>query len=137
MLARADSNKGPLAGVASTDVRVGHVEDIRLTLVRPGAIEGRLVYEVDMPVAARPRTISLRQTLVRVSPLYPTPESTIGPDGRFRLDRALGEYDFELRGLPDGIRITRVMRNGQQIPRSHIGVAANEVVSGVEVFVGR
>ena len=74
---------------------------------------------------------------MRVSPLYPAPESTIAADGRFRLENALGEYDFELRGRPGGARITRVTRNGQQIPNNHIGVAAGEVVSGIEIRVGK
>lgn len=137
LVARADSNRGPLAGIASTNVSIGDVDDVRLTLVKPGAIEGRLVYETDVPVSSRPKTLVLKQTLVRVSPLYPAPESTIGPDGRFRLERALGEYDFELRGLPPGLRITRVMRQGRQVPNGHIGVAAGEVIGDIEVFVGR
>ena len=49
LLARADSAQGPLAAIASTDVSQGDVEDVRLTLVKPGAVEGRLVVRGGYP----------------------------------------------------------------------------------------
>lgn len=106
LLVRADSEHGPLAGGASTQVNVGAVDDLRLTLDRPGTIDGRIIAAV--PASARPRTIALRQTLVDVSVLYPVPEGPIGPDGRFQVRNAFGEYEFELRGLPTGMRIKSV-----------------------------
>jgi len=36
LLARADSNRGPLAGVVTTEVNVDEIEDLELRLAAPG-----------------------------------------------------------------------------------------------------
>ncbi|HLG56093.1 MAG TPA: carboxypeptidase-like regulatory domain-containing protein [Vicinamibacterales bacterium] len=137
LLARADSAQGPLAGAASTEVTVAAVEDLRLTLGTPGMVEGRLVYEAGVPASARPTSIALRQRLIQVSALYPIPESAIGADGRFQISPAFGEYEFELRGLPAGLRIKRVSRDGRPVADGRIGVGRDEAIAGVEIVVGR
>ncbi len=135
LLARADSDRGPLAGVVSTNVSMDDVEDLEIRLVTPGTIEGRVVYEADVP---RPATrIALRQRLLSVSPLYPVPESTVSADGRFRIANALGLYEFEIPSLPTGLRITRLTVNGRDIPTARIQITGSETVTAVEVFVGR
>ena len=53
LLARADSNRGPLAGVVTTEINVDEIDDLELRLVTPGLVEGRLVYETDVPLANR------------------------------------------------------------------------------------
>jgi hypothetical protein len=137
LLARADSAQGPLAGAASTEVTVAAVEDLRLTLGKPGMVEGTLVYEAGVPASARPTSIALRQRLIQVSALYPIPESAIGADGRFQISHAFGEYEFELRGLPAGLRIKSVSRGGRPLTDGRIGVAGGETIAGVEILVGR
>jgi hypothetical protein len=137
LLARADSAQGPLVGAASTEVTVAAVEDLRLTLGKPGMVEGRLVYEAGLPASARPTSIALRQRLIQVSALYPIPESAIGADGRFQISNAFGEYEFELRGLSAGLRIKSVSRGGRPLADGRIGIAGGETITGVEILVGR
>jgi hypothetical protein len=137
LLASADSARGRLMGIASTDVRVGSVEDLSLRLEIPGQIEGRVMYPRDMPLAARPATIRLVPKLLNVSPLYPVPEAPIDSDGRFRLTDALGEYQIVVTDLPQGFRITKVARGVQPLAGNRIGVAGGETTSDVSVTVGR
>jgi hypothetical protein len=133
LLARADSNRGPLAGVVSTSVSMDDVEDLELTLGTPGTIEGRIVYDADVPLSSSARTIALRQRLLPVSPLYPSPESAIDTDGRFRITNALGVFELDVPGL----RVVRVSQHGREIPNAQIRVALNESVTGLEVLVGK
>jgi hypothetical protein len=137
LLARADSNRGPLAGVVTTEVNVDEIEDLELTLGTPGTVEGRVVYEPNVPSSSRAKQIRLTQRLLPVSPLYPVPEGLIETDGRFRIDGALGVYEFELVGAAQDLRITRVMRNGRDIPGARIQIAGGDTITAVELFVGR
>jgi hypothetical protein len=132
LLARADSNRGPLAGVLSTEVNVDEIDDLELRLGTPGVVEGRIVYEPNVPAALRAKQIIFRQRLLSVSPLYPVPESEVGADGRFRIGDALGLYDFEVPGF----RVVRVTQHGREITRGRIRVGLGETISGLEVMVG-
>ena len=133
LLARADSNRGPLAGVVTTEINVDEIDDLELRLVTPGVVEGRLVYETNVPAANRTTRITLKQRLLPVSPLYPAPESAISPDGSFRLNGALGVYDFEASGL----RIVRVTQHGREIAGGRIRVGPGDTLTGIEVLAGR
>ena len=137
LLARADSNRGPLAGVVTTEINVDEIEDLELRLDLPGIVEGRVVYETDVPAASRARQIRLRQRLLPVSPLYPSPESGIDADGRFRVEHALGRFSFELSDSAGGLRVTGVRQSGRTIAGAQIFVSSGEHVSGLEVMVGR
>jgi hypothetical protein len=137
LLARADSAQGPLAGLVSTTVSADDVEDLEIRLGPPGTIEGRIVYEADVPHPARATRVALRQRLLPVSPLYPTPEGEVGADGRFRMTNALGVYEFDLSALPAGSRITRVTVNGRDIPNGRIQIASGETIGAVEIVVGK
>jgi hypothetical protein len=136
LLARADSNRGPLAGVVTTHVNVDEIEDLELRIDRPGVVEGRVVYEPDVPVSSRARRVRLRQRLLPVSALYPAPESDITADGRFRLE-ALGSFLFELADSPDGLRVTRVLQHGRPIADGEVRVTSSDHITGLEVMVGR
>jgi hypothetical protein len=133
LLARADSNRGPLAGVITTEVNVDEIDDLELRLDTPGVVEGRVVYETDVPFAARATQIVLKQQLLPVSPLYPVPESRISTDGRFRIENALGLFNVEVPGA----RILRVMQHGREIADKHIRLATRDTVTGLEVIVGK
>ena len=137
LLARADSDRGPLAGVVSTNVSMDDVEDLEVRLVTPGTIEGRIVYEVEVPPSARATRVVMRQRLLSVSPLYPVPESSVSADNRFRIANVLGLYDFELPSLPTGVRVTRLTVNGRDIPNRTIQIAGGETIGSVEVVVGK
>jgi len=137
LLATADATRGRLMGIASTDVRVGSVEDLMLRLETPGEVEGRVIFSRDMPAAERPNTIRLVPKQLNVSPLYSIPEAAIDPDGRFRMTNALGEYEIVIPDLPRTFRITRVTRREDSLAANRIGVAAGEAVTGLNVMVGR
>lgn len=132
LLARADSNRGPLAGVITTEVNVDEIDDLELRLDTPGVVEGRVVYETSVPAASRAKTVTLKQRLLPVSPLYPAPESAVSADGAFRMSGALGLYDFIL----DDLRIVRVTQHGREIPSGRIRVGSGETLTGIEVLVG-
>jgi hypothetical protein len=135
LMVSADSNRGRLMGIASTDVRADDVEDITVTLVSPASIEGRVVFPSDLAPSIRPRTITLVPRLLNVSPLYAVPETTIANDGTFTLRYALGQYEFSLPGLTEGYRIGSVSREDEVFPGNRIGVGAGEVVDRVVVTV--
>lgn len=132
LLARADSNRGPLAGVVTTEINVDEIDDLELRLGTPGIVEGRVVYDASVPAASRATQITLKQRLLPVSPLYPAPESSIGVDGAFRLNGALGVYDFELGDL----HIVRVTQNGREIAGGRVRVSQGDTLTGIEVLVG-
>jgi hypothetical protein len=138
LLARADTAQGPLLGLASTTVTVGTVDDVRIVVDRPGSVEGRVVFDRgEAPSGDAAPTIALIQTLFRVSAVYPAPAAAIERDGRFQLRHALGEYAFEVRGLPPGFRISQVRRGGVPLAGQRVRVGAGEVVGDVEVVVSR
>jgi len=137
LLASAESTRGHLMGVVSTDVHVGGVEDLSLTLDVPGQVEGRVVFSTDVPATARSKTIRLIPRLLNVSPLYPLPESTIDPDGRFQFRDVRGEYEITIPDLPPGFRIVRVSRGDQTLAGNRIAIAGGETAAGVSVTVGR
>ena len=135
LMVSADSNRGRLMGIASTDVRADDVEDITVTLVSPARIEGRVVFPSDLPPSIRPGTITLVPRLLNVSPLYAVPEAPIANDGTFTLPYALGQYEFGLPGLTEGYRIASVSREDEVFAGNRIGVGAGEVVDRVVVTV--
>jgi len=49
----------------------------------------------------------------------------------------LGEYQFEVAGLPPDLRVLRVQRNGMTLGNDRIRVAGGEQVTDVEIVVGR
>ena len=116
----------------TTEVNVDEIDDLELRLDTPGVVEGRVVYETDVPFAARATQIVLKQQLLPVSPLYPVPESRISTDGRFRIENALGLFNVEYR-----VRILRVMQHGREIADKHIRLATRDTVTGLEVIVGK
>jgi hypothetical protein len=135
LLARADSDAGPLIGLASTHVSVGPIDDIRLVLEPAGSVEGRVVFEAPRPAGAEPR-VTLTHTLLRVSPLYPVEDAAVRADGGFLVREARGHYAVTVTGLPDGWRVRRVRRNGRDVADGRVIVGAAERVSGLELVVG-
>lgn len=135
LFARGETPGGPLLGIASTDVAVGPVEDVRLALRSPGRIDGRLVVEGSAPVSTTFR-LSPVQTLLTLSPLYPIDDVAPASDGRFELKHVMGEYTIEVHGLPPGWRIKRIARNAAALAANRIVVLPGEHVTGVEVLIG-
>ena len=135
LLARADSGETRLRGMAATHVALGPVEDVRLTLAKPGAVEGRVVPESDLGNV--PLRVRLAQTLMPGSPLFPPDEAAVQSDGRFLVAEALGQYTVQVIGLPDGWRLQRVSREGRDLRNSGLVVGQGQRVSGIEVSVGR
>lgn len=136
LLARADTIAGPLIGMASTEVSVAPVEEVRLTIEKPGSVEGRLVFARPLPAGARASRVALVHTLLRVSPLYPAEDAAVDQENRFRIRSARGAYTFRVEGLPLGWRVLRVQRNGRDVTSGHVIVGPGEMVGGIELVVG-
>jgi hypothetical protein len=134
LLARADSTLGPLRGMAATHVALQSVEEVRIALTRPGAVEGRLVPESD--AANAHLRVRLVPVLLQPSPLFGADEGDVGRDGSFAIPHALGQYRVEVLGLPDAWRVARVVHDGADLTGPLV-VTPGERVRGVEVHVGR
>ena len=137
LLVRADSSEGTLIGIASTEVTMDSVEDVRIVVDRPGRIAGRIVYEGNVPSSGRATSIVARQKLLKLSALYPVPESTVDSSGRFVLPGLVGEYEFALDGLQQGLALKRIIRNGRPLPTNRIGVSGGEDIRDIEIVVGQ
>ena len=136
LFARAETAAGPLIGIASTDVSLGTVEDVRVMLRQPGSIEGRLVIDSagNHPLPAF--RVAPVQTLLTLSPLYPAEDAAVAEDGRFELPQLAGEYTIDVRGLPGGWRVKRISRNGTTLSTNRVVVGPGERVTGIEVVIG-
>lgn len=134
MLARAETDRGLYMGVASTEITVESVQDVRIAMRPPGRIEGRVVFEGRRP-AGDLRLVPV-QTLLKLSALYPIQETPIPVTGRFEIPDALGTYAFEVRGLPAGWTVKRVVRAAQSAPDNRVTVGSEERLTGVEIVVG-
>jgi hypothetical protein len=136
LLARGETKDGPLIGLASTDVSLGSVEDIRLVLRSPGAVEGRMTIEGTGKTAFTSLRVTPVQALLTLSPVYPVEDAVVAEDGGFRLANLAGEYSFEVEGLPAGWRVKRVSLGGQPAAGNRVTVGAGEQVTGVEIVIG-
>jgi hypothetical protein len=136
LFARGETADGPLIGIASTDVSLGPVEDVRVMLRRPGTIEGRLAIDGATKAPFTAFRVSPVQTLLTLSALYPVHDVEVAEDGRFELPHLAGEYAIEVRGLPGGWRVKRIVRNGTPLSSSRVTVGAGERVTGIEVVIG-
>ena len=131
MLARAQTPDGLLIGIASTELTVGAVEDVRIVAGKPGRIEGRIVSpRGPLPAGVRPR-VALVQTLLTPSALYP--DETVAADaaGAFRIDNVVGQFRVEARDLPRGWTLFRTLLNGRPLGREPVTVWPGETVGGV------
>ena len=135
LLARADSSRGPLIGLAATEVLLGPVEEVRLELLPPGSVSGRIVAERPFPGGTSPR-VSLTHTLLTVSALFPTEEAVAASDGRFHIPNARGAYAIGVHGLPPGWRVHRMRRNGAALPGDRLLVDTGDEITDLEIAVG-
>lgn len=135
LLARAQGAEGPMMGMASTDVTVGSVEDLRLMLGTPGRVEGRIVPQRGaLPAGVRPHVV-LVQTLLTSSALYPDEAATAGPDGAFRFDAVLGHFRVDVRDLPEGWTVARILHDGRPLSDRRLTVPPGSRISGLEITV--
>ncbi len=136
LLARADSDDGPLVGLVSTDVSVDSVEDVRIVLGPPGSVEGRLVFEGTRPSAGDLR-VSARHTWLDLSSLYPAEEAHVSQDGRFEIRHVVGEHALDVKGLPAGWSVLRVLQDGRPTLDNRLVIRAGERLAQIDVVVGR
>ncbi len=134
MLVRADSARGPLAGIATTEVVLGDVDDIRVPLGPASRVAGRVIAERPLPQGVSPRVL-LTHRLLRPSPLFPREEAVAGADGRFEIARAHGAYTIEVRDLPEGWRVQRVLRDGRPLDDQRLLAVDGGAITGLEIVV--
>jgi hypothetical protein len=131
LLVRAHTPAGLLMGIASTEVTLGAIDDVRIVVVRPGRIEGRILSEqAPIPGSLRPR-VALVQTLLTPSALYPDETVVVDAAGSFRIDNIVGQFRVEVRDLPPGSTLTRVLRNGRPLGSEPLTVRPGETVGEV------
>ncbi len=135
LLARAESSRGPLIGLAASDVLIGPVEEVRLQLSPPGSVSGRVIGERPLPPGVAPR-VALTHMLLTVSPLYPKEGAAIDAAGRFHIPHARGAYRIDVEGLPAGWRVRRVERNGIPLADGRLVVESEARIANLEITVG-
>jgi hypothetical protein len=137
LLGRAETANGPLMGLASTDVTVNIIEDVRLRLGPAGRVEGRIAAQSGaLPPGVRPRVV-LVQTLLTSSALYPDEAATASGDGSFRIDKVVGQFLIDVRDLPGGWQVTRILRDGAALPDRRLTVPVGARISGLEITVAK
>ena len=135
LLGRAESADGLLMGLASTEVTLGAIEDVRLVLGRPGRIEGRIAPERGaLPPGVRP-SVTLVQALLTSSALYPAEDAVADADGSFRIDNVIGQFRIDVHGLPPGWLVTRVLRDGHPLPDRRLTVSGGDRIGTLEIKV--
>jgi hypothetical protein len=135
MLARADTDAGPLIGLASTEVSVAGVEEVAILLEPPGSIDGRIAFERPLPAGVTVSRVVLTHALLQVSSIYPAEAGTVDATGRFRIDSARGVYSVGVDGLPPGWAVRRVRQGGRNVARDRVTVGPGATAT-VELFVG-
>ena len=134
LLARGDSNRGPLAGVVTTEINVDEIEDLELRLATARQLsKAASSTRQTCRAASRATQFVLRQRLLPgVAAL-----SVSGERCRWRRPlsarHALGSFDFEVPGL----RVVRVTQHGREIANARIRVGSDESITGLEVTVGK
>jgi hypothetical protein len=136
LLGRAETAAGPLMGLASTDV-TGSIEDVRLRLGPAGRVEGRIAPESGaLPPGVRPRVV-LVQTLLTSSALYPDEAATASADGSFRIDKVVGHFRIDVRDLPDGWTVTRILHDGRPLADRRLTVPVGARIGALEIRVAK
>jgi hypothetical protein len=136
MRARAESSGGPLVGVAASTLAIEFAQDVRIALQEPGRVRGQVVAArgADLPSSLE---VALVPTLLRPSALYPAEPATVAADGRFDAVGTLGEHEVEIRGLPAGWRVQRLLHQGARVESGRIWLAPGATLTDVRVEVGR
>jgi hypothetical protein len=137
LMAYVQTDQGPLMGEASTDFSGDSILEVPIVVDRPGTVEGRVTYRDEVPPGVRGATVVLVQKRMRVTAVAPVPSGPVEADGRFRVADALGEFEVQLRELPQGYAVTEVRRGTTALPGGRIAVGGGETISGLEVVVAR
>ena len=137
LMAYVQTDQGLLMGEASTDFSGDSIQEVPIVVDRPGAVEGWVTYRDEVPPGVRGAAVVLVQKRMRVTAVAPVPSGPVEADGRFRAADALGEFEVQLRGLPQGYAVTEVRRGATALPGGRITVEGGETVTGVEVVVAR
>jgi hypothetical protein len=69
--------------------------------------------------------------------LYPDEAAIASADGSFRIERVVGQFRIDVRDLPDGWTVTRVLRDGRPLPDRRLTVAAGGRIAALEIKVAR
>ena len=137
LLGRAETAAGPLMGLASTDVTVSSIEDVRLRLGPAGRVEGRIAPESGtLPPGVHPRVV-LVQTLLTSSALYPDEAATASADGSFRIDKVVGHFRIDVRDLPDGWTVTRILHDGRPLADRRLTVPVGARIGALDIRVAK
>ena len=106
---RADGPSGPLIGLASTELAIESVQDLRVVVRDPGRVRVRVRAPggTALPESVR---LSLVPTILRPSALYPPEPVAPDAEGRFELAGGPGEHDIRVEGVTLNWCVRRVER---------------------------
>jgi hypothetical protein len=134
LLARADSDSGPLVATTTIEIAGDSIAGVYLTLAAPGVLSGRVLSESTLQPMVNVR-IAAVPPLLGGSPLAPTPAATTGADGEFTMANLLGDYRLELVEAAQTGRVVGVRRRGAVVPDGRVTIRAGEVLDAIHVLV--
>ena len=124
-------------GIATTEVTVDSVEDVRIVVDRPGLVSGRIVYEGNVPASSRATSLVARAEAAQGVCAVSGAGVVNRLEWTIRTPQHRRRIRIRARGPGSGLSIKRVMRNGRALPMNRIGVALGETVRDIEIVVGR
>jgi len=133
--ARAEGPSGPLIGVASTELAIESVQDLRIVVRDPGRVRGRVRAPggTALPEGVR---LSLVPTILRPSALYPPEPVAPDAEGRFELAGGAGEHDIRVEGVPANWAVRRVQLESATNGPPTVWLTPGRTVEDVLVEIG-
>lgn len=146
ILARADTDKGPLIGMTAVRVTTGPVRGVFVRLAPPARVRGRVVVEggAKLPGHQHPAfAVVLRTRWPRVECLSDVVHKTFpenfrgypGEDGKFEIDDVVGDRIVDVEGLPAGWRVKEVRRRGRVLPDGRLLLHPRDLITDIEVVI--
>jgi hypothetical protein len=136
--ARADGPSGPLIGLASTELGLESVQDLRIVVREPARVRGRIRAMGNAPLPDGLR-VAIVPALLGPSALFPPDEAPVGADGQFEVSGGAGPHDVRVEGLPPGWRVLSVgpaARAQRATGPAGILLTAGATLEGHDVVVG-
>jgi hypothetical protein len=134
LIARDGSSDGAV-GQAPVTLREGNLENAEVVVGALQSFAGEVVVEGRRD-GLDPASWIVRLAPASSPPWWPSPESEVGSDRRFRFDGVTaGRYRLVLRGLPAGAYLKAIQSGGQPLPSLEMSVEATFPISGIQALV--
>jgi hypothetical protein len=136
LVARAQTDAGRLVDIATVNVGVSPIADVRLVL-QPGArLAGRLIVEGNLPPLARPlRVAAPLPGIGPVSPTGPDDGADVKSDGTFEIDGLRGERVVQVLNLPVGWTVRRIEHDSTDVTQTPLRLDPGQLVRDVIITI--